>query len=215
LEDLLVSQPDTGEQALEIAETLIRSGGVDLVVVDSVAALVPRAEIEGEMGDAQMGLQARLMSQALRKLTGIISKSKTTIIFTNQLRHKIGVFFGNPETTSGGLALKFYSSVRMDVRKIETLKKNNQVYGARIRVKVIKNKVAPPFKEAEVVITASGIDKAEGIIDAAINAGLLVKSGSFIKYGDKVLGHGKEEVKEILMKDSKVREQILKQLIKK
>ena len=215
LEDLLVSQPDTGEQALEIAETLIRSGGIDLVVVDSVAALVPRAEIEGEMGDAQMGLQARLMSQALRKLTGIVSKSKTTIVFTNQLRQKIGVFFGNPETTPGGLALKFYSSVRMDVRKIETLKKNNMVYGARIRVKVIKNKVAPPFKEAEVVIVATGIDKEEGIIDAAIAAGLLVKSGSFIKYNDKVLGHGKEEVKEILMKDAKVREQILKQLIKK
>lgn len=215
LEDLLVSQPDTGEQALEITETLVRSGGIDLIVVDSVAALVPRAEIEGEMGESQMGLQARLMSQALRKLTGIVSKSKTTIIFTNQLRQKIGVFFGNPETTPGGLALKFYCSVRMDVRKIETLKKNNMVYGARIRVKVIKNKVAPPFKEAEVVITSAGIDKEEGIIDAAINAGLLVKSGSFIKFNDKVLGHGKEEVKEILMKDSKIREQILKQLIKK
>ena len=162
-----------------------------------------------------MGLQARLMSQALRKLTGIVSKSKTTIIFTNQLRQKIGVFFGNPETTPGGLALKFYSSVRMDVRKIETLKKNNMVYGARIKVKVIKNKVAPPFKEAEVVIIATGIDKEEGIVDAAINAGLLTRSGSFIKYGEKVLGHGKEEVKEILMKDSKVKEQILKQLIKK
>jgi len=201
LEDLLVSQPDTGEQALEITETLVRSGGVD--------------EIEGEMGDSQMGLQARLMSQALRKLTGIVSKSKTTIVFTNQLRQKIGVFFGNPETTPGGLALKFYCSVRMDVRKIETLKKNNMVYGARIRVKVIKNKVAPPFKEAEVVIISTGIDKEEGIVDAAIAAGLLVQSGSFIKYQDKVLGHGKAEVKEILMKDTKVREQILKQLIKK
>lgn len=215
LDDLLVSQPDTGEQALEITETLVRSGGIDLIVVDSVAALVPRAEIEGEMGDSQMGLQARLMSQALRKLTGIVSKSKTTIVFTNQLRQKIGVFFGNPETTPGGLALKFYCSIRMDVRKIETLKKNNMVYGARIRVKVIKNKVAPPFKEAEVVIVSTGIDKEEGIIDAAINAGLLVKSGSFIKYEDKVLGHGKEEVKEILIKDSKIREKILKQLIKK
>ncbi len=215
LDDLLVSQPDTGEQALEITETLVRSGGIDLIVVDSVAALVPRAEIEGEMGDSQMGLQARLMSQALRKLTGIVSKSKTTIVFTNQLRQKIGVFFGNPETTPGGLALKFYCSIRMDVRKIETLKKNNMVYGARIRVKVIKNKVAPPFKEAEVVIVSTGIDKEEGIIDAAINAGLLVKSGSFIKYEDKVLGHGKEEVKEILIKDSKMREKILKQLIKK
>src|SRR3989339_1103462 len=215
VENLLVAQPDTGEQALQITEQLIRSGGIDLLIVDSVAALVPQAEIEGEMGDAQMGLQARLMSQALRKLTGIVSKSKTTIIFTNQLRLKIGIMFGNPETTSGGLALKFYASVRMDVRKIETLKKNNMVYGARIRVKVIKNKVAPPFKEAEVVIVSTGIDKEEGIIDAAIAAGLLVKSGSFIKYNDKVLGHGKEEVKEILMKDAKVREQILKQLIKK
>ncbi len=215
LDDLLVSQPDTGEQALEITETLVRSGGIDLIVVDSVAALVPRAEIEGEMGDSQMGLQARLMSQALRKLTGIVSKSKTTIVFTNQLRQKIGVFFGNPETTPGGLALKFYCSIRMDVRKIETLKKNNIVYGARIRVKVIKNKVAPPFKEAEVVIVSTGIDKEEGIIDAAIAAGLLVKSGSFIKYEDKVLGHGKEEVKEILIKDSKMRDKILKQLIKK
>ncbi|PIU37449.1 recombinase RecA [Candidatus Roizmanbacteria bacterium CG_4_8_14_3_um_filter_34_9] len=215
LEDLLVSQPDTGEQALEITETLVRSGGIDLIVVDSVAALVPRAEIEGEMGDSQMGLQARLMSQALRKLTGIVSKSKTTIVFTNQLRHKIGVFFGNPETTPGGLALKFYCSIRMDVRKIETLKKNNAVYGARVRVKVIKNKVAPPFKEAEVVIISSGIDKEEGIVDSAIAAGLLVQSGSFIKYQDKVLGHGKAEVKEILMKDIKIREQILKQLIKK
>ena len=215
LEDLLVSQPDTGEQALEITETLVRSGGIDLIVVDSVAALVPRAEIEGEMGDSQMGLQARLMSQALRKLTGIVSKSKTTIVFTNQLRHKIGVFFGNPETTPGGLALKFYCSIRMDVRKIETLKKNNAVYGARVRVKVIKNKVAPPFKEAEVVIISSGIDKEEGIVDSAIAGGILVQSGSFIKYQDKVLGHGKAEVKEILQKDTKIREQILKQLIKK
>lgn len=215
LEDLLVSQPDTGEQALEITETLVRSGGIDLIVVDSVAALVPRAEIEGDMGDSSMGLQARLMSQALRKLTGIVSKSKTTIIFTNQLRQKIGVFFGNPETTPGGLALKFYCSIRMDVRKIETLKKNMVVFGSRIRVKVIKNKVAPPFKEAEIVVISTGIDKEEGIVDAAINAGLLVKSGSFIKYNDKVLGHGKEEVKEILAKDTKIREQILKQLIKK
>ncbi len=215
LEDLLVSQPDTGEQALEITETLVRSGGIDLIVVDSVAALVPRAEIEGDMGDSSMGLQARLMSQALRKLTGIVSKSKTTIVFTNQLRQKIGVFFGNPETTPGGLALKFYCSIRMDVRKIETLKKNNTVYGARVRVKVIKNKVAPPFKEAEIVIISSGIDREEGIVDAAIAAGLLTQSGSFIKYQDKVLGHGKAEVKEILQKDIKIREQILKQLIKK
>ncbi len=215
LEDLLVSQPDTGEQALEITEQLVRSGGVDLIIVDSVAALVPRSEIEGEMGEAQMGVQARLMSQALRKLTGVVSKSKTTIIFTNQLRLKIGVMFGNPETTPGGLALKFYCSVRMDVRKIETLKKNNQVYGARIRVKIVKNKVAPPFKQAELVITDKGIDKEEGLISAAINAGLLMKSGSFIKYKEKILGQGKEQVKEVLMKDEKLKNQLLKAVIDK
>ena len=212
LDDLLVSQPDTGEQALEIAEALIRSGGVDLVVVDSVAALVPRSEIEGEMGDSQMGLQARLMSQALRKLTGVVSKSKTTIIFTNQLRLKIGIMFGNPETTSGGLALKFYASIRCDVRKIETLKKNNQAYGARVRVKVVKNKVAPPFKEAEFIITAEGIDKEEGLIDAAIAAGVLTKSGSFIKLGEKMLGQGKEQVKETVAADDKLRAQIMKSI---
>jgi len=215
LEDLLISQPDTGEQALEIAETLIRSGGVDLVVIDSVAALVPKSEIEGEMGESQMGLQARLMSQALRKLTGIVSKSKTTVVFTNQLRLKIGVFFGNPETTPGGLALKFYCSVRMDVRKIETLKKNNQVYGARVRVKIVKNKVAAPFKDAEIVITADGIDKLEGLVDAAINAELITKSGSFFKIGEKVLGHGKEEVKQTLEKNEKLKEQLIKQITKK
>ncbi len=210
LDDLLVSQPDTGEQALEIAESLIRSGGVDLVVIDSVAALVPRAEIEGEMGEAQMGLQARLMSQALRKLTGVVSKSKTTIVFTNQIRLKIGIMFGNPETTPGGLALKFYSSVRLDVRKIETLKRADQVYGAKIRVKVVKNKVAPPFREAEVVITADGIDKEEGLIDAAINAGILAKSGAFIRLGEKLLGQGKEQVKETLAQDEKLNQAIIK-----
>jgi len=215
LDDLLVSQPDTGEQALEIVETLIRSGGVDLVVVDSVAALVPRVEIEGEMGEAQIGLQARLMSQALRKLTGVASKSKSTIIFTNQIRLKIGVMFGNPETTPGGLALKFYASVRMDVRKIETLKKNNQVYGARIRIKIVKNKVAPPFKEAEIVITQNGVDKEEGIIDAAIATGVLVRSGSFVKFGEKVVGHGKEEVKEILKKDATLKEKLIKAIEEK
>ena len=212
LDDLLVSQPDTGEQALEIAEALIRSGGVDLVVIDSVAALVPRAEIEGEMGDAQMGLQARLMSQALRKLTGIVSKSKTTIIFTNQLRLKIGIMFGNPETTPGGLAMKFYASVRMDVRKIETLKKNNQVYGTRVRVKVVKNKVAPPFKEAEFIITGAGIDREEGLVDAAINAGIITKSGSFFRLGEKMLGQGKEQVKETLAQDNKLKEKIMKEI---
>jgi len=210
LDDLLVSQPDTGEQALEIVETLIRSGAVDLVVVDSVAALVPRVEIEGEMGEAQIGLQARLMSQALRKLTGIVSKSKSTIIFTNQIRLKIGIMFGNPETTPGGLALKFYASVRMDVRKIETLKKNNQVYGARIRIKVVKNKVAPPFREAEIIITQDGIDKEEGVVDVALVKGILVRSGSFIKFGDRVVGHGKEEVKELLKKDQQFKEKLIK-----
>lgn len=215
LEELLVSQPDTGEQALQITEQLIRSGGVDLLVVDSVAALVPQAEIEGEMGDAQMGLQARLMSQALRKLTGIVSKSKTTVIFTNQLRLKIGIMFGNPETTTGGLALKFYSSIRMDVRKIETLKKNNQVYGTRVRVKVVKNKIAPPFKDAEFVITGAGIDRMEAIVDSAITSGVLTRSGSFIKFEDKMLGQGKETVKETLEKDEKLRNHILKSVEQK
>jgi len=215
LDDLLVSQPDTGEQALEIVETLIRSGGVDLVVVDSVAALVPRVEIEGEMGEAQIGLQARLMSQALRKLTGVVSKSKSTIIFTNQIRLKIGIMFGNPETTPGGLALKFYASVRMDVRKIETLKKNNQVYGARIRIKIVKNKVAPPFREAEIVITQDGIDKEEGVVDVAISSGILVRSGSFVKFGEKVVGHGKEEVKELIKKDAALKEKLVKAIEEK
>lgn len=215
LDDLLVSQPDTGEQALEIAESLIRSGGVDLVVVDSVAALVPRSEIEGEMGDSSMGVQARLMSQALRKLTGIVSKSKTTIVFTNQLRLKIGIMFGNPETTPGGLALKFYTSIRMDVRKIETLKKNNQVYGARIRVKIVKNKVAPPFKEAEIVITADGVDKEEGLVDAAISSGVLSKSGAFIRFGEKLLGQGKDQVKETLARDEKLKAALLKAIKEK
>jgi recombination protein RecA len=215
LDDLLISQPDTGEQALEITETLIRSGGVDLIVVDSVAALVPKSEIEGEMGDSQMGLQARLMSQALRKLTGIVSKSKTTVIFTNQLRLKIGVFFGNPETTPGGLALKFYTSIRMDVRKIETLKKNNQVYGNRVRVKIIKNKVAAPFREAEFVIKHTGIDREEALVDAAINAGLITKSGSFFKMNDKLLGQGKEEVKAVVAGDEKLKSLLMKQIMTK
>ncbi|OGK24091.1 recombinase RecA [Candidatus Roizmanbacteria bacterium RIFCSPHIGHO2_02_FULL_38_11] len=215
LDDLLVSQPDTGEQALEIAEALIRSGGVDLVVIDSVAALVPRAEIEGEMGDAQMGLQARLMSQALRKLTGVVSKSKTTIVFTNQIRLKIGIMFGNPETTPGGLALKFYCSIRMDVRKIETLKKNNQVYGSRIRVKIVKNKVAAPFKEAEIVITAQGIDKEEGLIDAAIASGVLTKSGAFLKLDNKIVGQGKEQVKILLSGDQKMKQHLTKEVMER
>ena len=212
LENLLISQPDTGEQALEIAEALIRSGGVDLVVVDSVAALVPRSEIEGEMGDSQIGVQARLMSQALRKLTSVVSKSKTTIIFTNQIRHKIGVMFGNPETTPGGLALKFYSSIRMDIRKIETLKKGDQVIGARHRVKIVKNKVAPPFKQAVFVVNQNGIDKEEAMIDAAIQVGVLLKSGAFIKRGDKVLAQGSSQMAEVLRKDKKLKDELKKEI---
>jgi len=215
LEDLLVSQPDTGEQALQITEQLVRSGGVDLIVIDSVAALVPQAEIEGEMGDAQMGLQARLMSQALRKLTGIVSKSKTTIIFTNQLRLKIGIMFGNPETTTGGMALKFYASIRMDVRKIETLKKNGQVFGTRVRVKIVKNKIAPPFKDAEFTINSEGIDKLDSIIDAAIAAGILTKSGAFIKFEEKMLGQGKDQVKETLISDDKLKQHLIKAIDQK
>jgi len=212
LEELLVSQPDTGEQALEIVETLVRSGGVDLIIVDSVAALTPRAEIEGEMGDAVVGSQARLMSQALRKLTAVVSKSKCTILFTNQLRHKIGVMFGNPETTPGGLAMKFYASVRMDVRKIETLKKDSMVYGSRVRVKVVKNKVAPPFREAEFTIIGSGVDRLEALIDTAVTQGVLTRAGAFIKYGDKALGQGKEQAKEILMQDDKLRQSIVREV---
>ena len=215
LEDLLIAQPDTGEQALEIAETLVRSGGIDILVIDSVAALVPRAEIEGEMGDAQMGLQARLMSQALRKLTAIVSKSKTTILFTNQLRLKIGVMFGNPETTTGGMALKFYASIRMDVRKIETLKRNNEVYGTRVRVKVVKNKMAPPFKEAEFVINSGGIDRMEALVDSAIAKGVFTKSGSFIKYGEKMMGQGKEATKDTLAADEKLRQEIMAKVLEK
>ncbi len=208
LDDLLISQPDTGEQALEITESLIRSGGVDVVVVDSVAALVPRSEIEGDMGDAQMGVQARLMSQALRKLTSVVSKSNTTVVFTNQLRMKIGVMFGNPETTPGGMALKFYCSLRMDVRKIETLKKGDQIIGSKTRVKIVKNKVAPPFKEATFVVTKDGIDKEGSVIDAAIDLGILQKSGAFIKYNDEVVGQGREQAKEAIAEDKKLQEKI-------
>ncbi len=210
LDQLLISQPDTGEQALEITETLVRSGGIDLIVVDSVAALVPRAEIEGEMGESQMGLQARLMSQALRKLTAIVSKSKTTIVFTNQLRLKIGVMFGNPETTPGGMALKFYASVRMDVRKIQTLKKGDDVYGARVKVKIVKNKVSPPFKIAEFTITADGVDKIGGMIEMGITQGVLEKSGAFIKYEGSTLGQGVEQVKTAFEQDVKLKEKVLK-----
>lgn len=209
LDDLLVSQPDTGEQALEITETLIRSGGVDIVVIDSVAALVPRAEIEGEMGDAMVGIQARLMSQALRKLTGVISKSKTVAIFTNQLRQKIGIMFGNPETTPGGLALKFYSSIRMDIRKIETLKDGDKAIGSRHRVRIVKNKVAPPFRIAEFDILEEGISKEGAIIDIGIELGVLSKSGAFIRFGEKMLGQGKDAVRIYLTETPKLSQEIL------
>lgn len=196
LDDLLISQPDTGEQALEITETLIRSGAVDIIVIDSVAALVPRAEIEGEMGDSMMGVQARLMSQALRKLTGVISKSKTVVIFTNQLREKIGVMFGNPETTPGGRALKFYCSIRLDIRKIDNIKDGDKVIGSRHRVKVVKNKVSPPFRIAEFDITGDeGISKEGGLIDVALDLGLVTKSGAFYRWGAKMIGQGRESAK--------------------
>lgn len=209
LDDLLVSQPDTGEQALEIAETLIRSGGVDVVVIDSVAALVPRAEIEGEMGDSMMGLQARLMSQALRKLTGVISKSKTVVIFTNQLRQKIGIMFGNPETTPGGLAMKFYASIRMDTRKIETLKDGDKVIGSRHRVRIVKNKLSPPFRLAEFDILETGISKEGGLIDVGLELGILVKSGAFIKFSQTMLGQGREAARIYLSENHKIAKEIM------
>ena len=198
-DNLLVSQPDNGEQALEIVEVLIRSNSVDVVVVDSVAALVPKAEIEGEMGEAQMGLQARLMSQALRKLTGVVSKSKTTLIFINQLREKIGVMFGNPETTTGGRALKFYASVRIDIRRIASIKDGDQVIGGRTRVKVVKNKVAPPFREAEFdVMYGEGISREGDLLDLAVEKRIVEKSGAWFAYGGERLGQGRENAKQFL-----------------
>jgi len=209
VDDLLVSQPDTGEQALEIAETLVRSGAIDVIVVDSVAALVPRAEIEGEMGDAHMGLQARLMSQALRKLTAAISKSQTTLIFINQIRMKIGVMFGNPETTTGGNALKFYSSVRLDIRRIESIKEGQDVTGSRVRVKVVKNKMAPPFKQAEFdIMFAQGISKTGELVDLGVEKKVVEKSGAWYSYQGERLGQGRDAVRDFLLNNQPLAREI-------
>lgn len=216
VEDLIISQPDTGEQALEIAEALVRSGAIDIIVVDSVAALVPKAEIDGEMGDSHMGLQARLMSQALRKLAGAISKSNTVAIFINQLREKIGVMFGNPETTTGGRALKFYASMRMDVRRIETLKKGDDVYGNRTRVKIVKNKVAPPFKQAEFdIIYGKGISKEGCILDMSVEAGVVNKAGAWYSYENTRIGQGRENSKEYLLSNPELMAEIEKKVLEK
>ncbi len=214
VEDLLVSQPDTGEQALEIAEILVRSGAVDVIVIDSVAALVPRAEIEGDMGDAHMGLQARLMSQALRKLTATISKSKAIVIFINQIRMKIGVMFGNPETTPGGNALKFYSSVRLDIRKIATIKRGQEVVGSRTKVRVVKNKVAPPFKEVEFdIIYGEGISREGEILDLASDLNIVEKVGTWYSFGDVRIGQGRENAKVFLRDNPEVRGEIERKIL--
>ncbi len=213
IEDLIISQPDTGEQALEITEALVRSGAIDIIVVDSVAALVPKAEIDGEMGDSHMGLQARLMSQALRKLTGAINKSNATIIFINQLREKIGVMFGNPETTTGGRALKFYASVRLDIRRIDSIKQGDEVLGNRTRVKVVKNKVAPPFKQAEFdIMYGQGISKYGNILDAGVTAEIINKAGSWFSYNDQKLGQGRENSKDYLRDNPEVANEIEKKI---
>jgi len=213
LDELLISQPDTGEQALEIAETLVRSNAVDVIVVDSVAALTPRAEIEGDMGDSHMGLQARLMSQALRKLSGSINKSKTCVIFINQIRMKIGVFFGNPETTPGGRALKFYTSVRIDLRRVASIKKGDEIIGNHVRANVVKNKVAPPFRKAEFDIYYNeGISRQSSVLDAAERYGVLKKSGAWFIYGEEKIGQGKENAREYLKQNPKVLEKIEKEV---
>jgi recombination protein RecA len=216
VDNLLVSQPDNGEQALEIAETLIRSGGVDVVVVDSVAALVPKAELEGEMGDPQMGLQARLMSQALRKLTAIVSKSRTCLIFINQIREKIGVMFGNPETTTGGRALKFYASMRVDIRRIQAIKEGDKVVGSRTRAKVVKNKVAAPFREAEFdIVYGEGISREGDLIDLGVEKGVLEKSGTWISFGGERMGQGRENARTFLKENTDIRDKLENTLRKK
>ncbi len=213
IDNLIVSQPDTGEQALEIAEALIRSGAIDIIIVDSVAALVPKAEIDGDMGDSHIGLQARLMSQALRKLAGAINKTNAVIIFINQLREKVGIMFGNPETTPGGRALKFYSSVRLDIRKIENIKQDGEVVGNRVRVKVIKNKVAPPFREAEFdIVYGKGISKEGNILDLAVNLDIVEKSGAWFSYNGEKIGQGRENVKKYLSENPKVMDELEKKI---
>ena len=213
IDNLIVSQPDTGEQALEIAEALVRSGAIDVIVVDSVAALVPKAEIDGDMGDSHIGLQARLMSQALRKLAGAINKSNSVIIFINQLREKVGVMFGNPETTAGGRALKYHASVRLDIRKIENLKQDGEVVGNRARVKVVKNKVAPPFREAEFdIVYGKGISKSGNILDLAVNLDIIEKSGSWFSYNGDRIGQGRENVKKYLEENPKMMEEVEKKV---
>ena len=216
IDNLLLSQPDTGEQALEITDTLVRSGAVDVIVIDSVAALVPKAEIEGEMGESHMGLQARLMSQALRKLTGSISKSKTCVVFINQTRMKIGVIFGNPETTTGGMALKFYSSVRLDIRRISTIKEGDNVTGSRNKVKVVKNKVAPPFKDAEFdIIYGKGINKEGELLDLGAQLKVIEKSGTWFSYKDERIGQGRENARQFLLDNSDIAEKIEKEIKEK